>query len=283
MKTVTTVADLRAAVAAFRRDGHRIGFVPTMGNLHAGHYSLIRQAGESADKVVASIFVNPSQFGPNEDFDRYPRTPESDTEGLIGAGCDLLFLPSVDEMYPFGVEHRVRVDVPSLTGILCGASRPGHFDGVCTVVSRLFNQVQPDLAVFGQKDYQQLAILRHMARDLAFPIRILGAPTQREADGLAMSSRNQYLTPEQRALAPLIQQTLHRLAGQVAAGEGIAASTQNARQRLTDAGFEVDYIEVRRADLAAATDGIPEERVALAAARLGNTRLIDNLLFAPAL
>ena len=283
MRTVETVAELRAVVAAWRRDGQRIGFVPTMGNLHAGHFSLVRQARESADRVVASIFVNPSQFGPNEDFDRYPRTPESDAEGLIVAGCDLLFLPTVDEMYPLGVEHRVHMDVPSLTGILCGASRPGHFDGVCSVVSRLFNQVQPDAAVFGQKDYQQLAILRHMARDLAFPIDIQGAPTQREADGLAMSSRNQYLTPEQRALAPLIQQTLHWLAGQVAAGKVIAGSVQAARQRLTDAGFDVDYVEVRRADLAAATDNAMEERVALAAAKLGCTRLIDNLLFVPAL
>lgn len=172
MKTARTVAELRAQIGEWRGAGKRIGFVPTMGNLHAGHFSLIRQARESADKVVASIFVNPSQFGPNEDFDRYPRTPDADAERLDREGCDLLFLPSVDEMYPLGVGSRVRMDVPSLTGILCGASRPGHFDGVCTVVSRLFNQVQPDVAVFGQKDYQQLAILRHMVRDLAFPIDV---------------------------------------------------------------------------------------------------------------
>ena len=283
MKTARTVAELRAQIGEWRGAGKRIGFVPTMGNLHAGHFSLIRQARESADKVVASIFVNPSQFGPNEDFDRYPRTPDADAERLDREGCDLLFLPSVDEMYPLGVGSRVRMDVPSLTGILCGASRPGHFDGVCTVVSRLFNQVQPDVAVFGQKDYQQLAILRHMVRDLAFPIDVQGAPTGREADGLAMSSRNQYLTPEQRAVAPLIQQTLHWLAGRVAAGEGIVATLQAARARLADAGFEVDYVAVRRADLAPATEGVPEERVALAAAKLGNTRLIDNLVFVPAL
>ena len=283
MKTARTVAELRAQIGEWRGAGKRIGFVPTMGNLHAGHFSLIRQARESADKVVASIFVNPSQFGPNEDFDRYPRTPDADAERLDREGCDLLFLPSVDEMYPLGVGSRVRMDVPSLTGILCGASRPGHFDGVCTVVSRLFNQVQQDVAVFGQKDYQQLAILRHMVRDLAFPIDVQGAPTSREADGLAMSSRNQYLTPEQRAVAPLIQQTLHWLAGRVAAGEGIVATLQAARARLADAGFEVDYVAVRRADLAPATEGVPEERVALAAAKLGNTRLIDNLVFVPAL
>ena len=283
MRTVTTVGDLRLQVAAWRRDGLRIGFVPTMGNLHAGHFSLIHQAKESADRVIASIFVNPSQFGPNEDFDRYPRTPEADATALAGEGCDLLFLPSVAEMYPFGVAQRVRMDVPSLTGILCGASRPGHFDGVCTVVSRLFNQVQPDLAVFGQKDYQQLAILRHMARDLAFPVDIQGAPTRREDDGLAMSSRNQYLTPEQRERAPLIQQTLHWVATRVSEGDRIEVTLMAARQRLADAGFEVDYVEVRRADLAPARDGVPEERVALAAVKLGSTRLIDNLVFAPRL
>src|SRR5690606_6402832 len=193
MDTVATVAALRAVVAGWRAAGEAVALVPTMGNLHAGHFALVQQARRSGARVVASVFVNPTQFGPAEDFGRYPRTPEQDAEGLAAHGCDLLFLPSVGEVYPFGAEACVRVQVPGLTDVLCGASRPGHFDGVATVVARLFNMVQPDRAVFGAKDFQQLQVIRFLVRDLAFPLQIEAAPIVREADGLAMSSRNRYL------------------------------------------------------------------------------------------
>ena len=187
------LAPLRARIAEWKRAGLRVGLVPTMGNLHAGHHSLVRLAREHADRVVASVFVNPTQFGPNEDFSRYPRTPEADAEGLAAAGCDLLWMPTVETMYPFGADGAVRIRVPGITDVLEGAHRPGHFDGVATVVARLFLQVQPDVAAFGRKDYQQLAVIRYLVRDLAFPIELLAGETLREADGLAMSSRNQYL------------------------------------------------------------------------------------------
>ena len=193
---------LRAQVGDWKRAGLRVGFVPTMGNLHAGHHSLVALARRHADRVVASVFVNPTQFGPNEDFSRYPRTPGQDAEGLQAAGCDALWLPSVETMYPYGPERCVRMHVPGVTDTLEGAHRPGHFDGVATVVARLFNQVQADVAAFGRKDYQQLAVIRTMVRDLAFPLELLAGDTLREADGLAMSSRNQYLSAEERATAP---------------------------------------------------------------------------------
>src|SRR5690606_34896581 len=201
IETVTELAHLRARVSGWKRDGLRVGFVPTMGNLHAGHFSLVELARRHADRVVASVFVNPTQFGPGEDFERYPRTPGADAAGLEGAGCSLVWMPSVEVMYPFGADNAVRVRVPGITDVLDGAHRPGHFDGVATVVSRLFNQVQPDVAAFGRKDYQQLAVIGYLVRDLAFPVELLPAGIMRESDGLAMSSRNQYLSARERAVA----------------------------------------------------------------------------------
>jgi pantoate--beta-alanine ligase len=276
IETVTTLDTLRARIAAWKRDGLRIGFVPTMGNLHAGHHSLVKLARRHADRVVASVFVNPTQFGPNEDFARYPRTPEADAAGLDAAGCDLLWLPSVETMYPHGVDNAVRIHVPGITDVLDGAHRPGHFDGVCTVVARLFNQVQPNVAAFGRKDYQQLAVIRYLVRDLAFPLELLAGETVREADGLAMSSRNQYLSAKERAVAPEIHRTLNAMADGLRAGVDIAQVEAAAQARLARAGFEVDYAVVRDAALgepATAADA----RVMLVAARLGRTRLIDNL------
>jgi pantoate--beta-alanine ligase len=291
IEAITELDALRARVAAWKRDGLRVGFVPTMGNLHAGHHSLVRLARTHSDKVVASIFVNPTQFGPNEDFSRYPRTPEADIAGLRDAGCDLAWMPSVDTMYPFGLEGVVQVRVPGVTGVLEGAHRPGHFDGVATVVARLFHQVQPDAAVFGRKDYQQLAVIRYMVRELAFPLDIVAGETLREADGLAMSSRNQYLSAEERALAPRLHRALLGLRDAVLAGVPRAQAESQAAAGLAALGFDVDYILVRRADLSEPVTPLPDEpptgaggdddgaRVALVAARLGRTRLIDNLEF----
>jgi pantoate--beta-alanine ligase len=250
-----------------------------MGNLHAGHHSLIALARQHADRVVASVFVNPTQFGPNEDFARYPRTPEADTAGLQAAGCDLLWLPSVETMYPFGPEATVQVRVPGVTETLEGAHRPGHFDGVATVVTRLFNQVQPDIAVFGRKDYQQLAVIRYFVRDLAFPVEIIAGETLREADGLAMSSRNQYLSADERRIAPTIHRTLRAMADATRAGTPRADVEAQAAADLAAAGFVVDYSVVRRPDLAEPQDGELGPRVALIAARIGRTRLIDNIQF----
>src|SRR5690606_11266126 len=209
---------LRARIDAWKREGLRVCLVPTMGNLHEGHYSLVRLARANADRVVASVFVNPTQFGPGEDYERYPRTPEADIAGLDATGCDLVWMPPLEEMYPLGTARAVRVQVPDITGVLDGAHRPGHFDGVCTVVARLFNQVQPDVAVFGRKDYQQLAVIRHMVDDLAFPVEVRGADIVREADGLAQSSRNQFLSPTERALAPEIHRTLLAMRAAVQGG-----------------------------------------------------------------
>ena len=277
IEAVSELAVLRARVAGWRRGGLRVGFVPTMGNLHAGHRSLVALARERADRVVASLFVNPTQFGPGEDFARYPRTPGADVAGLDAAGCDVAWCPSVGTMYPLGIDAAVRIRVPGVTDVLEGAHRPGHFDGVATVVARLFNQVQPDIAVFGRKDYQQLAVIRHLVADLAFPVEILAAPTLREPDGLAMSSRNQYLDAAARARAPEIHRTLLAMRERVLAGEPVGAVEAGARARLVDAGFEVDYAAVRSPGLAGPAAGGPW--VALAAARLGATRLIDNLEF----
>ena len=277
--TFTELDALRERVRSWKRDGLRVAFVPTMGNLHDGHFSLVKLARAHADRVVASVFVNPTQFGPNEDFARYPRTPDADARGLEAAGCDALWLPSVEAMYPYGVEATVRVQVPNVTATLEGASRPGHFDGVATVVSRLFNQVQPDVAVFGRKDYQQLAVVRYMVRDLAFPIEIVGADIVREANGLAMSSRNQYLSADERAQAAQISRCLAAMADAVRAGEPREAVEAGALQRLVEAGFDPDYAVLRRPDLTVPATGETGSMVALIAARLGRTRLIDNLEF----
>ena len=281
IQTVTALDELRSRVRAWKREGLRVGFVPTMGNLHAGHHSLVALARKHADRIVASVFVNPTQFGPNEDFARYPRTPDADAAGLDAAGCDVVWLPSVDAMYPYGADGAVRMRVPGITDVLEGAHRRGHFDGVCTVVARLFNQVQPDVAAFGRKDFQQLAVIRYMARDLAFPVELLAGETLREADGLAMSSRNQYLSAEERPVAALIQRSLQRMRDGLLAGASRGAVEAEARATLDAAGFEVDYAVVRAPDLVEPGDA-PGPRVALVAARLGRTRLIDNLEFTTA-
>ena len=278
MQTHHTLASLRAQLRQWRREGASIGFVPTMGNLHAGHFALVELARRHADKVVASIFVNPTQFGPNEDYARYPRTPDSDIKGLAENQCDALFLPSVEQMYPFGTMGCVQMHVPGITDILCGAHRPGHFNGVAQVVARLFNMVQPDLAVFGRKDYQQLQVIRYMAREMSFPVEIIPAPTLREADGLAMSSRNQYLQGDERQTATRVYQTLVFMRDAARQGLPLLGIEDQARDRLEAAGFSVDYAEIRRADLSRPRSGEPGQ-VALIAARLGRTRLIDNLEF----
>ena len=280
MQTVQDAGSLRAAVRGWRAAGQTVGFVPTMGNLHAGHFSLIRLARMRADRVVASVFVNPTQFGPNEDFDRYPRTLAQDQAGLAEHDCDLLFAPDVATMYPYGPAHTVSLRVPQITETLEGANRPGHFDGVATVVCKLFNLVQPDLAVFGQKDFQQLKVIERMVRDLSLPVKVIGAPTQRADDGLALSSRNQYLSAEERALAPRIHATLVQMRTLIAKGHAVAVVEQAAGAQLERAGFVPDYVAIRRAeDLMPSVVGERSALVGLIAARLGQTRLIDNLLF----
>ena len=284
IEVIDRLEALRERVATWKRDGLRVGFVPTMGNLHAGHHSLVHLAREHVDRVVASVFVNPTQFGPNEDFARYPRTPQADVDGLAAAGCAVAWMPTVETMYPHGVEASVRVVVPGVTEVLEGAHRPGHFDGVATVVARLFNQVQPDVAVFGRKDYQQLAVIRYMVRDLAFPLEVVAGATQREDDGLAMSSRNQYLSPAERATAPILQQALQAMRAALDGGATRIQVEAEARTRLDRAGFDVDYVVVRRPDLGMPEPGPArpgEPLVALVAARLGRTRLIDNIEFTP--
>jgi len=272
------IAPLRETVRTWRKQGQRIGLVPTMGSLHEGHMSLLTTAREHADRVIASVFVNPMQFGPGEDFERYPRTPEDDERMLAGAGCDLLFAPPVHEIYPDGGTSATVVSVPSLAGILCGRFRPGHFDGVATVVAKLFGIVQPDVAVFGEKDYQQLAIIRRMTADLDIPVEIIGAPTVRAPDGLAMSSRNRYLTAEERRVAPRIYQALREAASRLEAGHReLAAISPRGTPVLCEAGMTPDYFEVR--DAATLAEPAPDARelVILTAARLGKARLIDNL------
>ena len=281
MRVVRRPAELRALLSECSRNGRRIGLVPTMGNLHAGHYSLIERARAHADFIVASVFVNPTQFGPDEDFARYPRTPEADMAGLAAQGCDAVWLPAVEDLYPYGVTQTVRVVVPELGDILEGALRPGHFNGVATVVTKLFNLVRPDVAVFGQKDYQQLLLIRRMARDLGYPIEIVSAPIVREADGLAMSSRNQYLSLDQRGRGGAMHATLEWMRTQVLASAATTfdAIELQARAQIEQAGFDADYAVLRRADnLALPMQGERTGLVALVAARLGRTRLIDNLL-----
>ncbi len=278
MITARSAADLRARVREWRTRENRIAFVPTMGNLHAGHMRLVRRARTTADRVVVSIFVNPMQFGRGEDFASYPRTLEADSAALMEADADLLFVPDVEVVYPRDLEQMTRVEVPALGTILCGASRPGHFAGVTTVVAKLFNLVQPDSAVFGEKDYQQLVIIRRMVEDLSIPISIEGIPTVREPDGLAMSSRNRYLEPRERSIAPGLYQALCEAGDRLGAGErDYGAVEQAARETLIRAGFEPDYVSIRRAtDLEPPMSDDKVLRV-LAAAWLGGARLIDNI------
>ncbi|WP_374379480.1 pantoate--beta-alanine ligase [Pseudomonas fluvialis] len=280
MITVKSLRELRAAVSRARSEGKRIALVPTMGNLHAGHIALVEKATQRADFVVASIFVNPLQFGANEDLDKYPRTLVADQEKLVGAGCHLLFTPDVEEVYPDGMQQQTRVSVPLVSEGLCGASRPGHFEGVATVVCKLFNMVQPDLALFGEKDFQQLAVIRKLVRDLNLPIQVMGEPTVRAADGLALSSRNGYLNESQRALAPLLYGTLQQLAEEIRR-QPSAQSTllAAARQQLEDAGLRPDYLELREAVRLREVQDSDRQLVLLAAVYLGTTRLIDNLQF----
>ncbi len=279
MKTEVTISGLRGALRAARKAGKSIAFVPTMGNLHDGHITLVKAAKRRADIVVASIFVNPTQFGANEDFTQYPRTLAMDSTLLADAACDLLFAPDASEMYPDGRSQSTSVSVSGITENLCGASRPGHFTGVATVVSKLFNIVQPDMALFGEKDYQQLAVIRRLTRELCFPVEIIGVPTVRADDGLALSSRNGFLSAEERKQAPLLFQTLSNLRTAIIGGQqDYPMLAQAAQAHLAKCGFQPDYLEVLRQDLEKPG---PEDRelVILVAAKLGKTRLIDNLAF----
>jgi len=278
MQTVETIPQLRKQIAAWRQAGERIALVPTMGNLHVGHLELVRQARQQADRVVVSIFVNPLQFGAGEDFDGYPRTLEADAAQLEQADADLLFAPPVDEVYPRPQAEQATVTVPGLSDILCGASRPGHFSGVATVVCKLFNMVQPDLALFGEKDFQQLLVIRRMTEDLCLPVEIWGVPTVREADGLARSSRNGYLTSEERGRAPALYRILCEAAQRIQAGEGDYATLETAaNEKLKAAGFGPDYFSIRRASDLALPEVGEKDLVILVAAQLGKARLIDNL------
>lgn len=277
MITINGLGDLRTQVDQWRRGGN-VAFVPTMGNLHAGHLALVKAAREQADRVVVSIFVNPLQFGAGEDFDNYPRTLEDDAVLLAGEGTDLLFAPTVSTMYPKPQTDQTRVEVPGLSRLLCGATRPGHFVGVATVVCKLFNMVQPDIALFGKKDYQQLMVVRRMVEDLAMPVRVEGIETVRETDGLAMSSRNGYLTEAERQIAPALYATLRRVAQRLSQGaDDYAALETEAGRQLDTQGLRTDYVAIRAADdLAVPPPGAPR-LVILAAAYLGKARLIDNL------
>lgn len=277
METVHSVAEVRNSVYSWRQQNRTIALVPTMGNLHPGHLGLVREARRHGDIVVVSIFVNPTQFGPDEDFDSYPRTLDADADQLRAEGVDLLFAPTVDEIYPLG-HNQTWVDVDLLGDHLCGAGRPGHFRGVATVVSKLFNIVQPDVAVFGEKDFQQLAIVRRMSAELLFPVRIVGAPTHREADGLARSSRNGYLSTSERARAPLLQQHLQDARRAIEGGErDYRGLEKRLGVALAEHGFEVDYVVVANAATLAPAGPADRNLVIAAAARLGKPRLIDNL------
>ena len=278
MRTVHSLKELRSILRSYRQQGKTIGLVPTMGNLHEGHISLVRKASDAADIVVTSIFVNPMQFGANEDLDDYPRTLKDDQDKLAAAGNTLVFAPSTQEIYPDGLARQTKVLVPEVSEGHCGASRPGHFEGVATVVTMLFNMVQPDIAVFGEKDFQQLAVIRKLARDLMMPVQVVGAPTVREDDGLAKSSRNGYLSKEERAKAPTVFQTLTQTAEQLQQGRhDFSALEQEAQSALTTAGFRPDYFNiVNSRTLKPATED-DRELTLLVAAFLGTTRLIDNL------
>lgn len=273
---VRSVEALRTRVKYWRDQGLTVGFVPTMGALHDGHLTLVRHGGAHADRMVASVFVNPMQFGANEDFGRYPRQEDKDSALLEQAGCNLLFAPQVAEMYPDGFSTRVNVDV--LSEGLCGAVRPGHFQGVATVVAKLLLQCLPDIALFGEKDWQQLMVIRRLVRDLDIPVGIVGVPTIREADGLALSSRNAYLSPEERRIAPLLHQALQAVAQGLAQGGRAAELCHRAAADLLASGFDsVDYVEVRAAADLKPLDRLTAPARILAAAHLGSTRLIDNI------
>ncbi len=278
ISVINAIAPLRSQIRQWRQAGESIAFVPTMGNLHDGHLRLIDVARSKADRVIASIFVNPMQFGKNEDLASYPRTLDEDIAGLVAHHTDALFTPTPELMYPRGLDAQTYVEVPLLGDLHCGASRAGHFRGVSTIVCKLFNLVQPDIACFGQKDYQQLAIIRQMVTDLSLPIEIIGVATERAADGLALSSRNGYLTATERAQAPALYQILQQVKHAVAAGNhDYRALEQQAKQQLLAAGMLPDYVNISHQQSLALASSATEPKVVLAAAKLGSTRLIDNL------
>lgn len=277
--TVTTVAELREYVHHAKFKGLSVGFVPTMGNLHAGHMSLVKHANKQCDIVIASIFVNPLQFNDQSDLTNYPRTLEQDQSLLESNGCNLLFAPTVNEMYPNGQDSQSIVSVPDVSMGLCGGSRPGHFDGVATVVTKLFNMVQADKAFFGEKDFQQLAVIRKMVADLCIPVEVVGVATERNKEGLALSSRNGYLSANELTLAPAIFNALNDIASAIQQGNDFATTLDQAQQRLNQQGFKVDYLALcRESDLKPATSD-DDKLVILIAAFLGSARLIDNLPF----
>ena len=279
MKVIEDKGELRELVAEWRRAGDHIAVVPTMGNLHAGHISLVDIARQHAERVVVTVFVNPTQFGAGEDFDTYPRTIDKDTRRLKTVSADVLFAPNESVVYPFGHENATRVIVPGLTEHLCGSFRPGHFDGVTSVVARLFALVQPDTAVFGQKDYQQQLVIRRMVDDLNLPVRVVTAPTVREDDGLAMSSRNAYLDEDEREVAPRLFETLQGIEESLQGGDAAFEKLeQDAMAQLEQAGFDPEYVAIRNARDLAPPEADCREFVVLAAARLGAARLIDNVL-----
>ncbi|MDZ7643926.1 MAG: pantoate--beta-alanine ligase [Woeseiaceae bacterium] len=279
MQIISEREELREQLDEWRAAGEHIALVPTMGNLHEGHLNLLALAREHAERVVVSIFVNPTQFGEDEDFEDYPRTLARDERHLKRAKVDAMFVPDVETIYPFGVDAATSVTVPVLTDEFCGLSRPGHFDGVTGVVARLFSLVRPDVAVFGQKDFQQQLVIRRMVADMHLPIRIISGPTTREQDGLAMSSRNQYLTDEERAIAPQLYATLREVGDAVQTGnDHYAELEQDALDKLEAAGFEPEYVSIRRAEDLKPPDREMDALVVLAAARLGRTRLIDNIV-----
>lgn len=278
MQTVHTIAQLRPPIDQWRSRRERVAFVPTLGNLHDGHLELVKRAGRAGDRVVVSIFVNPTQFGRGEDCAAYPRTLKQDSLKLAEAGAHLLFVPEVTEIYPFGADAATRVEVPGLTDILCGASRPGHFTGVATVVTKLFNAVRPHVAIFGEKDYQQLLLVRRMVADLCMPIEIIGVPTVRDADGLAKSSRNVYLSSEEREQASLLYRGLCWARDRLIEGErDYAALASQLSQQLGKEGFRPDYVSIRRAEDLAEPQAADARLIIMAAAWLGKARLIDNL------
>lgn len=278
MRTTGNKDQLQARLSEARSKGHRIAFVPTMGHLHEGHMQLVRRAREQAEVVVVSIYVNPLQFGAGEDLDNYPRTLAADKEKLFAEGVHLLYTPDTSDIYPEGLQRHTQVEVPDLSETLCGSSRPGHFNGVTTIVAKLLNIVRPDFALFGEKDFQQLSIVRKMVTDLCMPVQVIGVPTVRDTDGLALSSRNSYLSPSQRRIAPLLHETLASCREAIACDfDNFLQLESHARMRLLQAGFIPDYFAIRDAHTLRNVTEETEEIAILAAARLGNTRLIDNV------
>lgn len=279
MKVLNTRQELVETIVEWRHNDEHIALVATMGNLHEGHIALVQLAREHAERVIVTIFVNPTQFGEDEDYADYPRTLERDTRKLKMAGADVLFVPDAETVYPFGIENATTVTVPGLSDNFCGQFRPGHFSGVTSVVARLFALTQPDVAIFGQKDYQQQILIRHMVKDLNLPIRIITAETVREHDGLAMSSRNQYLTDEERSIAPRLYASISEIGASLQSGQRDFAGLETmAINSLTEVGFEPEYIAIRRAVDLDTPDRDCDELVVLAAARLGKARLIDNIV-----